>query len=102
MRPLPSSLLAPLSGLTPEPEVCRVPSTQECGATANGLQTATGPLHQEAAGPPWVLASGALSPRSSIKEGPCPRTQEAVSPSPSVAPSARTNRGFVELLECLM
>ena len=102
MRPLPSCFPAPLSGLTPEPEVCRVPSTQDCGATADGLMGNTSPLHQEAAGPPWVLDSGAPSPCSSIKEDPCPRTQEAVSPSPSAPPGARTNRGFMELLECLL
>jgi hypothetical protein len=79
-----------------------MPSAQECDATANGLMGDTGPLHQEAAGPPWVIDSGAPSPRSSIKEGPCSRTQEAASPSPSACPGSRTNRGFVELLECLL
>ena len=102
MRPLPSTLPAALSGLTPELEVCRVPSTHECDATENGLKGNTGPLHQEAAGPPWVIDSRAPSPRSSIKEGPCPRPGEAAAPSPSVSPGSQTNRGFVELLECLL
>lgn len=79
-----------------------MPSAHRCGATANGLNGNTRPLHQEEAGPPWVMDSGDPAPCSSIKEGPCARAGEVALPSPSVTPSARTGRGFVELLECLL